>query len=261
MNHEHLSELMASYALGVLDGDDLRAVEGHLAEGCTECEAELRALTGAVESLAASVEPVEPSEMTRARTLAAIEHRPAAAAQVSAGWRLAAAAALALLVWTGWSSFDLRRQVRTLAGDRDGLSRELALVRDDLSATRTELARAQLANRIISAPRTASVLLAGLNAAPDSSARTYVDPSTNRAVFYAANLEPLSEDQTYQLWFIADGTPISGGVFSVDEQGSGSIVVDNVASADSLEAWAVTVEPAGGVPQPTGTMVLLGSVT
>ncbi len=47
--------------------------------------------------------------------------------------------------------------------------------------------------------------------------------------------------------------------FEVDDKGAGSLLVDNVAATESLEAWAVTVEPSGGAQQPTGAMVLLGS--
>lgn len=264
--HDRFAELLPSYALGILEPSDLRALERHLEAGCDRCEAELRGLTGAVEAMADSIEPITPSETTRASTLAAVgADAPSQAAgpaspSVSPFWRLAAAAALVLLAWTGWSSFDLRRQMGDLTADNDALTVELERMREDLSATRTELARAQLANRIVSAPRTASVLLAGLEPAPDASARTYIDPSSRRAVFYAANLESLPADKTYQLWFIADGNPVSGGTFSIDDEGAATLLVEDVAAPESLEAWAVTVEPTGGVPQPTGAMVLLGSV-
>jgi anti-sigma-K factor RskA len=266
-----LELLLPSYALGILEGEDLRSIEEHLAEGCEVCDAELLAMSSLVNEMADSIEPVVPSEMARARILRAVAAtRPASASAttdsgrgsgLSPAWRFAMAAGLALLVWSGWSQFDLRREVDRLAADREGLRQELDIVRTDLSATRTELARTLLASQIVSAPRTASVLLAGLDAAPESTARTYVDPGTSRAVFYASNLKPLDADKTYQLWFIADGKPVSAGTFAVDRQGSGSVLVEDVAAFDSLQAWAVTIEPAGGVPQPTGDMVLLGSVT
>jgi hypothetical protein len=34
------------------------------------------------------------------------------------------------------------------------------------------------------------------------------------------------------------------------------VLVDRVEGAEGIKAWAVTSEPAGGVPQPTGEMVL-----
>ena len=255
---DRLSELLPSYALGVLEGEDLRIVDEHLASGCEACDLELRTLSTTVEAMAASIEPVIPSDTIRARTLRSIT-APARGGGLAAGWRVAIAAGLLLLAWSGWSQFDLRREVSRLAADRGNLRQELALVRSDLTTTRGELARMRLAGRIVSAPHSRSILLAGLEAAPRSSARTYVDPGTSRAVFYASNLSPLEADKIYQLWFIADGAPVPAGTFGVDTDGSGSVLVENVATAESLEAWAVTIEPAGGVPQPTGEMVLLGS--
>ena len=74
----------------------------------------------------------------------------------------------------------------------------------------------------------------------------------------AAGLVKSLCQQVMELWFIADGTPVSAGIFEVDSQGHAMVLVEKVAPVESIDAWAVTVEPAGGVAQPTGTMVLKG---
>jgi anti-sigma-K factor RskA len=112
------------------------------------------------------------------------------------------------------------------------------------------------AGRIVSAPSVSSVLLAGLEATPQAQGSTFVDPSARAAVFYASDLPALSGEQTYQLWFIADGVPVSGGTFDVDAEGRAMVIVDQTAPIEAIQLWAVTIEPAGGVPQPTGEMVL-----
>jgi anti-sigma-K factor RskA len=84
----------------------------------------------------------------------------------------------------------------------------------------------------------------------------FVDPGTGEAVFAASGLPTLPRDRTYQLWFIAGGKPVSAGIFDVGERGRGRLLVQSVPPAGAIDAWAVTVEPAGGVPQPTGAMVL-----
>ena len=61
--------------------------------------------------------------------------------------------------------------------------------------------------------------------------------------------------QAYQLWLIEDGTPTSAGVLAAGA-GSGTAVLDTVGDAQAL---AVTLEPAGGSPQPT--TVVLADVT
>jgi anti-sigma-K factor RskA len=101
------------------------------------------------------------------------------------------------------------------------------------------------------------VALAALKAPPGAQGYAFVDPRSQKAVFVAANLPQLAADRTYELWFIAGGKPVPAGTFGVDANGrSGTVTVSGV--ADRVQAWAVTVEPRGGVPQPTGTMVLKG---
>ena len=103
-----------------------------------------------------------------------------------------------------------------------------------------------------------SVVLAGLGPTPGAAGHTYINPQTRDALFYAFNLPRLHEEKTYQLWFIADGKPVSAGVFGVDERGTARVRVEKVADVKDIQAWAVTIEPRGGVPQPTGAMVLKG---
>ena len=59
---------------------------------------------------------------------------------------------------------------------------------------------------------------------------------------------------------IANNEPFNAGVFSVDPQGNGFLKVPVLSEADKAQKFAVTLEPAGGVPQPTGDMHLLGSL-
>jgi hypothetical protein len=309
-NHSpEMDELLTLRTLGALDGDDLRALEAHLAAGCPECEAQLALLLGDVEALAASLPPITPSEMTRARLLASL---PPAEVRSRRGWGWLAAAAVLLLV-CGWGWLAARREADALRAGRGGLASQVAalggdlaaeraknemlarelgagkaenervardlgaakatndlLTRDfastqaenerlvrDLRSARVESERLATAMAIISAPGMRPVALAALKAPPGAQGYTFVDPAAKRAVFVAANLPPLAPDKIYELWFIADGKPVPAGTFGVDASGrSGTVTVSGV--ADRVQAWAVTVEPRGGVPQPTGTMVLKG---
>ncbi len=334
-----IEELLSLYALEALDGDDLRALEAHLATGCPECQAELARLRAGVEGLAASSPPVVPSEMTRARLLAQLStfeapSRPSPATDGSRrrgdgpgrwGWLVAAV----LLLVCGWGWLAARREAEALRAGRGDLSRRVAALDGDLAAARaksaelsraaaaTETQRQSLARQlaaaqtredslahglsaeqaerarlakdvavaetqtarlardlqsaraqserlatamaIISSPGMRPIVLAALKAPQGAEGHTFVDPATRRAVFVAANLPQLAPDKTYELWFIADGKPVPAGTFGVDAKGrSGTVEVNGVAPLDHVQAWAVTVEPVGGVPQPTGTMVLKG---
>ena len=254
--HQELRELLPSYVLGAVEGGDLVALERHLASGCEECEGDLASRYGQLEELARAVAPLRPSEATRARVLTAIgKRRPAWGDRLL---KLAAVLVVGLLGWSAWQQVDLRRRVESLADSREQMSSRLDVVQAELELARSGLRRAALAQRIAAAPRMFSVQLAGLEGAPEAFGQTLVDPTRNRAVFYASNLPRVAADQTYQLWFIADGTPVSAGIFQADEDGSSVLIVENVADREAVQAWAVTVEPAGGVPQPTGPMILMG---
>jgi anti-sigma factor RsiW len=68
--NEDLHELIAAYALGVLDDTERRAYETHLA-GCEQCKADLAELRETVGALALAVEPATPPDGLRGRILAA----------------------------------------------------------------------------------------------------------------------------------------------------------------------------------------------
>jgi len=250
----NLRELLPLYALGALEEPERRDVEAEL-ERDPSLEAELARWVAQVEALAESVPPVPPSETVRARLLAALPHRSASVAARSwMGW--AAAAVLALVAgWLAWGNVGLRSELETRLAERDAEATRAARLASELADTRIRLERLVLAHEIVAAPGARGVRLAGLAGA---AAQTYVDPGSRRAVFYASHLPPAPDERTYQLWFIADGEPVSAGVFEVGPEGEATLLVEDVAPMESIQAWAVTVEPEGGVPQPTGEMVLKG---
>jgi anti-sigma-K factor RskA len=81
-------------------------------------------------------------------------------------------------------------------------------------------------------------------------------------VAFAANALPaLPPDKVYQLWVVPQDNqpPVSAGLLTPDPSGHVSHFFPMPANV-SAAALAVTVEPAGGMPSPTGDRVLLGAV-
>ncbi|HEX5719078.1 MAG TPA: anti-sigma factor [Thermoanaerobaculia bacterium] len=254
LRHE---ELLPAYALGAVDGEDLREMESHLATGCAECRRQLDLWQGDLEELAASVEPVAPSDMARRRiqklagTAAPVRSRPSR-------WpAILAAASLLVAVFFGWRQARLGEEMERLGAERDRLARQVSGLDQQLGLARAEANRMAESLAIITSPSSRAIVLAGLGPSPNAKGHTFVSPERGKAVFYAFDLPALTPDKTYQLWWIEGGKPVSAGVFKVDERGTGSIQVER-APRGATDAWAVTVEPAGGVPQPTGEMVLKG---
>ena len=282
--HQRLAELLPSYALGALEADEQTAVEGHLAD-CPECASELAAWRRTAERLADATAPVAPTAAARERVLAALGDAggparrappagrastasPAAPPPARAGpprrrgvaaW-LAAAAAIAAVVLASWA---LVRQ-GALVGELERASAERRRLLAEQESLRTELARArgrltELAATVelVTSPDTRRIVLAGLGPAAGASGTALVDPDRGVARFTARGLPEPPPGRTYQLWTItAETGPVSAGVFEVDERGRGELEVASVPPPEPPVTWAVTVEPAGGVPQPTGEIVL-----
>jgi anti-sigma-K factor RskA len=84
-----------------------------------------------------------------------------------------------------------------------------------------------------------------------------MDASGHQVLLLASRVPPLPAGQTYQLWVIVSGTPQSLGVFRPDPDGRVlHMETENVTFSSDAKV-AVSVEPSGGVPQPTGPIVLI----
>jgi len=112
--------------------------------------------------------------------------------------------------------------------------------------------------RILSSPTAKMADLHGTDEAKDAYALVFVEPETRRGFFYANNLPSLPAGKTYQLWVITD-KPVSAGVFSIDRGHKGRLLMRNIPTVRRIKKFAVSLEPEGGLPQPTGSIYLTGA--
>ncbi|MDQ0642404.1 anti-sigma factor [Microbacterium murale] len=79
--------------------------------------------------------------------------------------------------------------------------------------------------------------------------------SVGSAVLVADGLEPLTDDQTYELWFVRGDEPVPAGLFEADAGNATALLDGDMHEGDVI---AVTVEPAGGSPtgQPTSDPII-----
>jgi anti-sigma-K factor RskA len=71
-------------------------------------------------------------------------------------------------------------------------------------------------------------------------------------------LPPLPAGKIYQVWLVAGGPPVSAGLVAPDEVGRGASFFRTPVDVTGPVTVAVTIEPAGGVPAPTGAFYLTG---
>jgi anti-sigma-K factor RskA len=273
---------VAAYVLGILEPAERAAFEAHLAEtahdGCREALAEAYETTAL---LGAALPPVQPG----ARVWQAIEReigattaaggagragstRPPSPASARRGmgreviaWTLAAAAAAAAFVF----GMEYRISERTLAARERELDLASATDRDkaiclrELANARVSLREKEAALSLIGSPGTQLIQLAAQGAEPYH-ASALLNPTEKSGMVLTTELKPL-QGKDYQLWLIRGDDKISAGVLRTDPSGATlARISDEVLAGGRPDAFAVTIEPQGGMPQPTGPIILLGKV-
>ena len=259
--HGELTDLAWIEALGALDPSDRARLAAHLREGCPSCLEALRSGNDVVAKLAHLFAPASPSEALRARIERASARRtPEGAAELRRPprrVRLASAAswvALAVAALFGVNEWRDAAQLREQL-EREQLAQREAREQLALAESRAaELARehAEL-NELINAVAARDARELALSGVVGG-ARAFVHG--NRVVLFVNGLPSAPAGKTYQAWAIAGGVPRSAGVFDTNAAGHarhGSALATPIA-ADAV--IAVTVEPAGGVPLPTGPIIL-----
>jgi anti-sigma-K factor RskA len=273
--HESYLESCAAYALGGLDEADRVRFEEHLSAGCAECEAALADYAAATVLLAASAPEAAPPPGLRARVIkAALAARPAATVERFPiprtvehpvlrrpsrwSWALAAAAVVlavgAGVVWM--TNADLRTEVARLG-------EELRVARERIATLELQSVEENRWARVLTSP---NARVATLVPTPDAETtlkgRAIYDPSTRAAVVVLENVN-IPSNRTYQLWAIRGGTPASLGLIRADKSGLAVMRVPDAGESTSLGAFAISLEPAGGSPNPaapSGPVVMLGKL-
>jgi len=263
MTHQELIDSAASYALDALDGNERAQFETHLA-GCRECQAEVaayREVAGAL-AYAAPTADVPPPPALRDRILAeAREVRPIGVASRPIGqaagptrrrasiapW-VVSAASLAAAVLLGF----------VYRGERD----QSARLRAELVAAHATLAREDSTLAAFLGPE---VHVVSLTAPTEQkpAVRVFWNHTRHTFIVTALGLPPAPAGKTYQLWAIQKNQPpMSMGTFDPDPNGrtmTTLAVAQRITDGGFIENCALTVEPAGGSPQPTETPRMLGS--
>ena len=293
MGHEgHDTEALALDALGALDGGEREALVARLSS-CPECRREHDELRRVSELLAYGAPPAAPPPALRARLLERLrEEGPAEHSEGGAGvsraggdaepgrvlrpsperftrsspspWtRAVAYGALAASVVLAASLFLVLRENRAARAASERLAAELREEREELARARAELARGreELAREretaeLLASPGVRMTSLAGTPDMPGARASLAYDRTTGRVVIFATGLPAPPAGKAYQMWYIAGGKILPGGVFKSDASGRASATDQVPSEGRDAAGFAVTLEPEGGVPRATGSILL-----
>jgi anti-sigma-K factor RskA len=105
-------------------------------------------------------------------------------------------------------------------------------------------------------PNAKAVTLIGSDTAKQATGFLLYDSRTQKVWLYSVNLPESPTGMTYQLWAIHD-KPVSIGTFNMDTGKAAHLLVKKAPSFADAKTFAVSLEPSGGRPQPTGPIYLL----
>jgi anti-sigma-K factor RskA len=277
MVHDEYKEMLSAHALAALDRQDELALKQHLSE-CTACRDELDHWNQTTAALTFAAEPAEPSPQVRAQILERIraeargrqpqprETKVSPTDQQTAAetkilhfdraprnvWRsigsLGAIAAVVVFAALLVSLIVLWQQNRAMKNELARLTTEMKTAHDELAVERA-------ARELVSTPGARMAQLAGTKMAPGAHAMLAYD-KMGHAMLMAKGLPVAPSGKAYQLWFIVGNKPMPGKVFTTDSAGNGTMQDQMPEVARDSAVFAITLEPAGGMPSPTGEIYL-----
>ena len=238
MTCEELRDSYELYSLGLLEGEEKREAEAHLARNCSACQKSLKDALGVNALLLSQTPEVVPPSRLRRRVIASVGTE-----RTGWGWIAALAAACSLIV-TLWLSLEKRNTDQELVETRRTLQQSVA-----------ERDRLEQAFTFLNQPETRQVNFGQGQPAPPRG-NFFLNPRLG-VMLIASNLPALPAGKTYELWVIPKGgAPRPAGLFQSGPQGTALHILPG--AVDSNVTLAVTVEPESGSPAPTSAVLFAG---
>jgi len=245
---DSLRDLAPGYALGALTPEETRSFEAALAAS-PELQrevAELRELNALLAQRDRLPPPPELKQRLRERIAAekrAAFPLPGAGArprsrvpQLLLGLGLAASLLLAI-----------------------GLYLRLRSVQQTLSGSEQRLAEREATLNALLEPTVQLTTLTATGEAPPI-VQVYWNRAANTLILHTFRLKPVPAGRIYQLWLLPkQGKPIPSTLFNTEATGHQLVQGVTVPADQQIAGFALTVEPAGGSPQPTTTPILFGN--
>ena len=257
MTHKaEYEDQIALYSLGLLEGQELRELEEHLKEGCDICAAILKDSDSVFTSLPFCLEDEPLSKDVEKKILDRLDvaRPPGEKHSVFDFWKnlspvwlnLGSAVSLAIIIFLVVTNISLRN--------------DLELREKNMSEMQAKLINDRKIMEFALKPDVNAVDLGSKMPDLKASGKLYWDKETDKGLFLVSSIPVPEQGKTYQLWAIEGGKPVSMGVFDVDKEGNSMMEIKLMPEPGGPMQFAVTLEPAGGMPQPTGDMYLYGTL-
>lgn len=267
-----LSGILEAYALGAVSDQERREVEC-LSSIYPELQEALQLAQSDVETLAAVESKAPPpalrNSILRAVAAVAAEEKEElshgdteevensqkvvplhTALKTHLNWSIGWVAAAVIAIGMFFGNYVLRETNLELQQELNQVTSELNTLSKSVLTQQERLA-------ILADTAFTRIPMKGVEKSPNSLALIYWNATTESVLLDVRELPQPGEDQQYQLWAIVEGVPTDLGVFDLPE-GQDWLEMKKVSGA---AAFAVTLEPKGGLPEPTlEQLFVLGSV-
>ncbi len=274
-DREHID----AYALGALDDAEKRELEAHLVT-CDECPPLVDAARETASSIAMAVPFRAANSSLKAKVMAGAavldglpQARPAPVRRWSAWQGAAAAAIVAGIGLVAWGVYN-QNQINNLEDENARIAAGATEEAERFATANTQLVQAFSFNQdlmrsqdavtdIVDQPDAAKLTMEGAGSAPNASGRYVWSRTVGMGSLVARGLPQLAPGKTYCLWVIYESDWVVGGTFTVDETGTGRLIVEDLdvsENAGRLQAFEVSIEPAGEITKQTGETVLRADI-
>lgn len=269
---ERIEELMSLYALGVLEGDELKEAENLISTGSPEALNMLSEYKEVVSMMSYSTSGVTPDPSLKKKLISdlklahdkhsasAVKVEPGSfwdrisGAWIGLGGAVAAAAIVALVV----TNISLRNDLN----ETENMVAELELQVSEqelmLSQIETELAQNEELVNFLHDPDVVIVKLSDTHPVHNAGGRVHWDKDDNEALFVSYNLPETPAGKQYHWWVVADDTPKTAGVFKVGPDGTSLIRIGSLSDFGNIQKFILTMESEGGAERPSEVALLTG---
>lgn len=260
-NNKDFETLCAGYVLNALSEND-RATFVEMLDKAEPSQKKLyHRLRSTANQLAFSVDRKKPSAEVKQAIMRSVESGKTVAVDSkpkSNRFIMAIAASFALLI----IAIALVFYAFNLNGTINDKEQIIAQQQTRITELQNKVQQREELLSILSARTVDLIVMNGMAVNTKGYGKVIWDPETEQALLQVSNLPPEPPDKDYQLWVMKNNKPMPAGVFSVsatDEASFFKIEELPDVTQQAASAFAVTLEPEGGMPQPTGDMYLLGN--
>jgi len=258
-------------AAGAATHEEQDVFKNHLEEGCLACNEAHKEFFEINADWVNQLTPLPPSPLVRERLLTAMTQEAEIIPQKAKGFDLARGvgrsrykerATWPTIHWPwaiGWAFAALFGILlfSNIQKDRQATQKMEA----QLQSLHLAVAEKEAALHLIKTRQTQVVTLGGLAPSPNAAAKVFWNAQANTGLLITFDLPLLPLGKVYQLWAIQDAGPFDAGIFSPDPEGTSTLKIKSIPDPQQpVGLFAITIESEGGSPQPTGEMVLKGTI-